>query len=521
MLESAETTLFDWKAYVNIAIRRRWWALAPFFAIGIAAFGVAILWPAVYRSESLILVEQQKVPAKYVTPNVISDLNSRLQSMTEQILSRTRLESLIKQFNLYSGERTRTTMDMLVDRMRADIAIELAPTASGKDDQPTAFRIYFSAENPNVAQRVNGELTSLFIEKSLEARAQQSISTTGFLQSELEQARKDLAQQEEQLRQYKMRYLGELPQQEQSNLQILNSLQVQLQSCADALGRAEQQKIYLESLRSEYQAIAQSSSVVNPGTTTASTDATLPTLQKQLAELQAKYTPRHPDVLRLKQQIAKLQSDKTQTDTPSADSGRGQSAADQPAIAEVDSRLKAVEAEITNNKEQAGKIRRQIEEVRGRLGVTPVREQQLAEVTRNYENSREHYQSLLQKELESELATNLEKRQEGEQFRILDPPSLPDKPYKPNRAMIVLGGWFLGLCLAVGTMALREFTDTAVSSEQSLRSHVRVPILARIPVFRSQREIHIQRLQSIAEVTSLSLLTLACLALAIYTYRMI
>ncbi len=284
---------FDTKKYQEIAIRRRWWILGPLFVIGVMAFGVALLWPPVYRSEAMIVVEQQKVPAKYVTPNVVTDVDSRLQSMTQEILSRTRLESLIKQFNLYSKERARKTMDEIVDRMRTDITIQLAQTG-GREDQSTAFRIYFSAENPHVAQQVNNELTSLFIEKSLESRAQQSMSTTNFLQSQLEQARKDLEAQEEQLRQYKMRYLGELPQQEQSNLQILNSLELQMQSITDSVGRAEQQKIYLQSLRSEYQAMAQASGTQAGNGTALSlpvADSALRDLRKQLAELEAKYTP--------------------------------------------------------------------------------------------------------------------------------------------------------------------------------------------------------------------------------------
>lgn len=520
---------FDWKVYWKTAIRRRWWLLGPLFTIGAAAFGVALLWPPIYRSGALILVEQQKVPPKYVTPNVVTDLDSRLQSMTQQILSRTRLESLIKQFNLYPRERIRTPMDEVVEKMREDITIQLVPGGNGRDDQATAFRIYYSADNPEVARQVDSELTSLFIEKSLEARTQQSISTTNFLHSQLEQAGKDLAQQEEQLRQYKMRYLGELPQQEQSNLQILNSLEVQLQASTDALGRAEQQKIYLQSLRSEYQAMAQSSttSAANasgaPGTVA---DAALRDLRKQLAELEAKYTPEHPDVLRVKDQIAQWESLKhgAAASPPDAQGEHIDLATTdpigQPTYAEVDSRLKAVEAEITNDKQQSDKIRKEIEDVRGHLSVTPVREQQLAEVTRNYENSREHYQSLLQKELESELATNLEKRQEGEQFRILDPPALPNKPYKPNRPLIMLGGWFLGLCLGVGAAGLRELTDVTVRSEEDLRKQVQIPILAQIPVLYSRRAQRLRRVRAIFEMAAASALTLVSLGLAVYIYRL-
>jgi len=520
---------FDVKKYLEIAVRRRWWLLAPLFGFGVIAFGVALLWPPVYQSAALILVEQQKVPTKYVTPNVVSDVDSRLQSMTQQILSRTRLESLIKQFNLYSRQRSHMTMDELVDKMRGDITIQQAQ-AVGRDDQTTAFRIFFAAEDPHLAQQVNNELTSLFIEKSLETRAQQSISTTNFLQSQLEQARKDLTTQEEQLRQYKMRYLGELPQQEQSNLQILNSLESQLQSITESIARAEQQRIYLQSLRSEYQAMAQAaaSGASNvPDHAASVSDTALRDLRKQLADLEARYTPRHPDVLRIKGQIAEWERLKKHTEDSAASAqGRtaeestGSDAINQPALAEVDSRLKAVEAEIANAKQQAEKLRKQSADVQSRLSLTPVREQQLAEVTRNYQNSRENYQSLLQKELESELATNLEKRQEGEQFRIIDPPNLPDKPFKPNRPLILLGGWAFGLCIGLGGIAVREFADSSLRSESDLQEQTKVPIIGRIPVLYTVQQRRSQQLRRVIEVAAVALFALMSLAVAVYTYRL-
>lgn len=519
---------FEWKKYSVVAIRRRWWILGPFLALGVLGFAVALLWPPVYRSEAMILVEQQKIPAKYVTPNVMSDIDSRLQTMTEEILSRTRLESLIKQLNLYAADRQRKTTDELVDRMRADTTIQVAEAAS-KDDQSTAFRIYFCAGNPHVAKQVNTELTSLFIEKSLEARAQQSISTTNFLQSQLEQARKDLATQEEQLRQYKMRYLGELPQQEQSNLQILNSLQSQLQSVTDSIGRAEQQRIYLQSLRSEYQAMAQPSGLSggsNSDAPASVADSALRDLRKQLGEAEAKYTPQHPDVVRLKEQISQWEQRKQRSaqsastaKTNSSDSA-AHTAADQPALAEVESRLKALEVEIANSNQQAEKLRKQIDDVRSRLSLTPVREQQLAEVTRNYQNSHEYYQSLLQKELESELATNLEKRQEGEQFRIIDPPSLPDRPFKPNRPFILFGAWICGLCLGIGAASLREFVDNSFKGEREVAEQTRLPVLARIPVFLTAQEKKSKKLLNVIEVAAVALLALASIAVTIYTWTL-
>lgn len=526
MIDLNDEKPLDTRKYLDLAIRRRWWILAPFFGVGLLGFALALLWPPVYRSEALILVEQQKIPTKYVTPNVMSDVDSRLQTMTEEILSRTRLESLIKQFNLYSEDRKRKNMDELVDRMRADTTIQLAESGS-RDDQATAFHIYFCAGKPHVAKQVNTELTSLFIERSLEARAQQSMSTTNFLQSQLEQAHKDLETQEEQLRQYKMRYLGELPQQEQSNLQILNSLQMQMQSVTDSIGRAEQQRIYLQSLRSEYQAMAQ---VSGPGGSDAGApvpvaDAALRDLRKQLADAEAKYTPQHPDVVRLKEQISQWEVRKKESEQASSAAktdrlSPARTSADRPALAEVESRLKAVEVEIANSKQQGEKLRKQIDDLRSRLSLTPVREQQLAEVTRNYQNSREYYQSLLQKELESELATNLEKRQEGEQFRIIDPPSLPDKPFKPNRPFILFGAWMFGLCLGFGAAWLREFMDKAFKDEKEILEQTQLPILARIPVLFTVQQRKSQKLLGAIEIAAVALIALVSVAATIYTWTL-
>src|SRR2546425_6193141 len=498
--------------------------MGPFFVLGLSSFAVALLWPPRYRSEALILVEQQKVPTQYVTPNVIEDLNDRVQSMTQQILSRTRLQHVIEQFHLYPREQARLTTDEVIDKMRRDILIEPAKPPTGRESL-NAFRIYYSSGNPRMAQQVNNELTSLFIEANLEERAQQSVSTTKFLVNQLEQARKDLAEQEERLRVYKTSYLGELPQQEQTNLQIVRGLEAQLYAVSDALGRAEQQKIYLESLRAEYLArpqylgAADVSSQV-PSSTVA--ELALRDLRKQLAETEAKYTPRHPDVLKLRQQIDQWKALKQNVETPVAPSQKDQAHADidgpasQPALIDVDSRLKAVRAEIENHHQEVEKLRKGIDAVQSRLRITPMREQQMAEGTRNYENSRQYYQSLLQKKLESELATNLEKRQQGERFRIIDPPSLPQKPHEPDRPRIILVGWLAGTFAGIGLTVLRESTDDTLRTED-IGQLIRFSVLARIPVLRSPHEQVRQKWYRAAEVASVTLLILLSVAVGLYT----
>ena len=202
----------DLKEYWRLARRRCWYFFLPLFGTWLILFAAGWLLPAVYRSGTLIIVEEPTVPSQYVVSNVSSDLQkNRLDSITQQILSRTRLLQIIEKLNLYTKERGRLTPEELVERMRNDIDIELV-RSPGKEDL-TAFNVYFSANSPRTAQATTSELTSLFISENLEARQQQSENTTRFLESQLEQARAVLAEQERRLREYKDRYLGELPNQ--------------------------------------------------------------------------------------------------------------------------------------------------------------------------------------------------------------------------------------------------------------------------------------------------------------------
>lgn len=526
MVDDFEPKKAEISDYWNLLLRQRWSLLGPFFVLGWITFAVARWYPYLYRSDALILVEQQKVPEQYVTPNVISDLQDRLESMKQQILSRTRLERLIEQFNLYPQERPHMLVEDLVNKMRADIRIEPLQ-ARGRPGDLTAFHISYAAKSPRVAQQVSNELTSLFIEENLQARTQQSEGTTAFLENQLEQARKDLAVQEARQREYKLRYLGQLPEQQQANLQILSSLEIQLHAASDSLDRAEQQRIYLESMREQYRSLERSlgSGTVSSGVDPLLTAKTaISNLKKQLTDLQAKYTPSHPDMIRIKENIAqweelerKLQGEKVSKPKTDAEAATTSAAAD-PALIEAESRLKAVGVELEDRQKEIDSIRARIRELQSRLNLTPVREQQLAEVTRAYENSRQYYQSLLQKKLQSELATNLEKRQQGEQFRILDPASLPNKADEPSRLEILVIGWAVGLCTGIGLMVFREFRDDVVRSEEDARASTNLPVLVHIPVLRTPREETWRRWLRPLEFVAILLLVTLSLGTGIYTY---
>jgi succinoglycan biosynthesis transport protein ExoP len=499
---------------LRILIRRRWFFLGPLFVIGLLGFSAAQIVPLQYRSEAFIIVDQQKIPEQYVTSNVLITLQRRLDSMTQQILSRSRLQRYIEEFGLYTRERKKMALDDIIDLMRKRISIELVQTPGRKEDL-TGFRIYFTDRDPYLAQRVTGELTSLFIEQNVRERTQQSMGTTAFLESQLEEARKELATVEERVRQYKLQHLGQLPEQQQSNLQILSSLQAQLHANTSALDRAEQQRIYLESMRSQHEAARglprpgeapSSTGSMSPGSSSLPlAEATLADLWKQLNALSGKFTDRHPEIARLKLEIANWETAVQRL------------RAERMPMAEIDSRLKSIQAEIENGKRDSAELRKRIPEVQNRLNMTPVREQELAGVLRQYESARTQFQSLLQKKMGSELASNLEQRQGGEQFRLLDPASLPKRP-EPGRLKIIALAWVLGIGLGVALTAMREFTDQTVHRDTDLESLDSIDILARIPTLRTTNEQGRQKLLRTAEVVALALVTLVSLGTGAHTF---
>ena len=511
--------------YWALVCHRRWWLLTALFAGWAVVVGVSWFLPAKYRSETVILVEQQKVPERYVESNIGNDLQQRLQNITQQILSRTRLLEIAQNYHLYANEG-KTDADTLVERMRKDINIELV---KANPNQLTSFKVSYSASTPQRAQQITGELTSLFIEDNLRNRQQKSEDTTAFLENELQSARADLARQEQRLGEFKTHYLGELPEQLQGNVQILAGLQSRIQSATEGLNQAEQQKLYLDSLLSQYKALRGGSSEGDPATAASvpALDRQLEKMRSQVNDLSARYTPQHPDVVRLKEQIAateklkeKIEQDSKsgrKTDSPAPAATAAEIQAMSPVL-QLEGQIKANQLEIANRRREIKELETEIRQTEARLNLTPVREQQLAAINRDHEQSRAHYESLLAKKQQSEMATNLEKRQQGEQFLVIDPPNLPLKPYSPNRFKFSLAGVGFGAFLAIGLVVLLEVADARIYLEEDLRDLTSTPVLAGIPPLSTPSEEQDRSRQWWVETVAVSLL-LACIpALTLFAY---
>jgi polysaccharide biosynthesis transport protein len=484
----------------------------------------------VYRSETVILVEQQKVPEQYVVSNVAANFQERLDSMTQQILSRTRLLQVINQFGLYPKLRGQLTSDELIERMRKDIQIELVQSASRRGEL-SAFKVAYLSRDPSQAQQVASQLTSLFIGENVKARQQQSEQTTAFLDSQLVEARNSLSEQEAMVKEFKSQYLGELPEQVQSNMQILSGLQVQQQQEMDALGRAKQQGVYLDSLMTQWRSFEAG---LKPGGSAVSAPAVeqeLARLRAQLVDLSSHYTEQHPDIRKLKDQIEKTERIKQQLEATAAQADASASSAatsprpttysDLQAMSprmEVESQLKANRLEIENHQRSIEQASKQIEKYQARLNLTPVREQQLAKLTRDYEQSRKNYEQLLAKRDESGMATNLERQQEGAQFRVLDPPNLPQKPYSPDRLKLNLIGLVAGLGLGLVLVVASETMDDRIYGREDLVKIVPAPVLSEIPPLPTAYEQKVQSIGNWFGRVELSLMAILAVAGFTLTY---
>jgi succinoglycan biosynthesis transport protein ExoP len=493
--EEQQPEPLDIQRYLALVNRRYPYFLIALFAGWFLVWGASWILPVSYKSATLILVEQPTMPKDYVTPNVNEDLQGRLQNITQQILSRTRLLHIIDDTNLYSDGQKQATPDDKVERMRKDIKIELV---RGPQDQITAFTISFSARDPHIAQHVTSELTNLFIHENLEVRQQQSQDTTEFLEKQLESARHSLAEQEAKIREFKGSREGDLPSQQATNLQILNGLQLQLDKEQESLNTAQQQRVYLQTMVGQYRGFrATSTSADGTPTGLAVIDKQLEALKSQLAVMNSQYTDQYPGIRSLKGEIAKTEKTRTEmlADLKSKggasagnSSGAAHEAIDSPQssqLLQLQGQVQFNQAEIKSREEAIAALKAKVNDYQARLNKEPETEQQLADLTRGYDQSKANYDDLLKKESGSQMATSMEQMQQGERFRVLDPPSLPTRPDFPNRLKfcgIALG---FGLVLGIVVAGAIEFLDDRMYNDRQIKALLPMKVIAEIPEITS------------------------------------
>jgi len=496
--------------------RQRLGMFFAFLSVWGTACALAWLLPARFKSDATILIEKPTVPKQYVVPNVESDPQAQLEKLTQEILSRTRLQRIIDDFHLYSGGLAAMAMGGPVEKMRKDIHIDQVLTAS-KPPELAGFTISYSGYDQALVQNVTARLASLFIEENLRAREKQSETTTAFIDRQLQEAKSDLEEQSKRINQFKAQFVGQLPGELQSNLQLLNGLQIRLQQASDALNRSAQQKLYLSSMLSAYRdnpALAATGAVGTP----LDVNTQLTRLQAELADLRSRYTDKHPAVMQIRDQIAKAEKlkAKLQADEASDDTGLPVSRG----IAEIKSQLKGTELDIKNREKEIASIQSGMQAYERQLKQTPLREQQLAELTQEYNQSRQTYEELLEKGNDSALATDMERAQQGEQFTLLDPPGWPNSPYFPNRLLTTLGGLGGGLMAALAFAFIRESGDDHIHADVEVSKVSKAPILVSIPPLNTAGEVSKARRRTIGELTcaAVVLVLVAASALVAFVY---
>jgi polysaccharide biosynthesis transport protein len=507
--------------------RGRWWLILPLFLCWITVWGVSWLVPTSYESEALILVDQQKVPEQYVMSNVNINIEERLQSLTQQVLSRQKLLKIISDFQLYppqKGIRRLLQSSDPVDQMRKDIKIDLVQPP-GKPAELTAFKINYVASSPELAMQVNSTLADQFIKESNDSQRQQSVSTTNFLQQQLREAAKELSAQEEEVRKFKTTRLGDLPSQLQSNVEILSGLQSQEQSIEHALDQAGQQKLYLQSQLQQLQSV-QTAIGGDAG------PSPLEILQKQLLQYKANladersnHTEDYPDIVSLKSKISETEKLIKEMEKAAAEQQKhpdgstdGTTPIPSSPLMQIRSQLKANEAEIKDYTKQKANLIAKINAYETRLNNTPETEQQLAEKSRGYEEAKSNYNSLLQKSNQSQLASDLESQQQGQHFQVLDPASLPDKPKSPNHILLSLGGLVAGAIVGIGLLAIRELKNARVRHEDDLDGIVPAKILVRIPHLDTPREIRMRTASRLLETVAVVAMAIVIVVGNLYSF---
>ena len=528
--------------YLQLILHRKWVVASVFVVVTVVTAVVSQTLPNIYRSETVIMVDPQKVPESYVKATVSGDVKNRLGTLTQQILSATRLQKVIETFGLYPQERKTMAREDVIARMRSDIRVSMVTGGGAQDLQ--AFRITYSGRNPNLVAQVTNQLASLFIEENLKAREQHATGTTEFLQHQLEETRKNLESQEAQLRDFRLKHLGEMPEHQVANLTVLGQLKSMYQQESEALTRAEQQRSYLQSMMAQTVPVVDvddggsdqggaPSAAKPPRPGNAGPESTVANDKARLAALLSKWTENHPEVRKLKQVIAEKE-EKARSSAPTAVDPAASPEEAPPAppparrrvVIPVNvtnpvllSQLRSAETEIAKHQAEQARLNKLMASYQARLEAIPLREQQVADLVRDYETNKRHYNQLLDRQLDAQTATQLEIRMKGERFTVLDPAQPAQRPSTPNRLLINVAGSMAGLLLGVLLALGSEFVGMSITSPDHVPQENGNQVLEVIPVIVTEFSARRKKRRFIWGACSGAAAMAAFAAVVFYHYR--
>lgn len=477
----------------GIAWRRKWLVLSIVSVMTTVAIAFAMRLPDLYRSETLILVVPQRVPESYVRSTVTMRIEDRLRSLRQQLLSRSNLERIIKDFGLFADQVDKRPMENVVEMMRQGVTVDTV-----RED---AFKITYTADSPRTAMIVADRLAAIFIDENLRDRGMQAEGTNEFLESQLNEARKRLETHEQKLEAYRRQHAGELPSQLQSNLQVLESTQEQIHNLNESINRDRDRRLVLERGMVD----SDSADGIDGGAAAANGEIrAIDELEKARADLRdllLRLKPEHPDVVAKTRSIAELE-EKMRLATnaaaappaPRSDVAlSGNDLVRRARARQIKGEISKLDEQIAAKESDMRELRLRMSDYQRRVDAVPGHESELTGLMRDYETLQAVYSDLLAKKENSQISANLERQQVGEQFKVIDPARLPEEPFSPNRVRIALIAAALGLFLAIGTLAVIEYRDTTLRSEDEIVRTLVLPVIAAIPLLTAVADVRRQR----------------------------
>jgi len=494
---------------LGILLRRRWFIIIPFCLSMITGIYFALTLPEIYSSSTLIFIQPQRVPTEYVRSIVSVGVEARISTISQQIMSRTNLEKIIEQFNLFSGpEYKNIFMEDRIAILRNSISVNVTTTRRNTD----SFSITVKGKNPENIAKIANTLASFFIDENLRLRETQAVGTSDFLENELQIMTKRLEEREEILKEYKKKYMGGLPEQLQTNLRILDRLQVLLSEQRSSLSVAKNRLIEFENrIPPEMQSFPLTS-----GANQTEYLSNIDQMKERLASLKTKYTDRHPDVIRLNKIINEFDSKNKNKSEETEDletSGNSISYSDT-----YTRQREGIKTEIKTLEENITKLSNNIRYYERLVEDTPKREQELLSLRRDYQNIQGSYSSLLNRKLEAEISVNMEKKQKGEQFRIVDSARVSEKPISPDMKRLLLLAIAAGIAIGCGIIYLLEFLDSSFRDRKDVETFLGLSVIATVPVLNNPKIDIKHKLNNIFSILSILLSFFLLGVLALVTF---
>jgi polysaccharide chain length determinant protein (PEP-CTERM system associated) len=447
--------------------------------------------PDVFRAESLIQIIPQRVPDSYVRSTVTIKTEDRLDAIGAQVKSRTQLEKMITELDLYKKQRAVAPMQDVVELMRSGISTEIIRPRNPMEPVDS-FYLRFDYDDAVMATRVTERLGMLYIDFNTRERGALAQGTSEFLNTQLEEARKRLDDADKKLRDFSERNAGKLPSQLQSNMQAITSKSTERQALIESLARDRDRLLYLERLYNDRLASPAPSTPVavdasNPAAAaTVSPRQQLERAKANLTAAQAKYGEGHPDLRRARRLVADLEKEveALPAEGPTSAPVTGASAAEvqrQDQLNTMRAEIESLGRQIKFKEAQEGRMSGTIADYQARLEAVPGVESEYLKLSREYETVRDTFKDLQTKSESARVAENLENRQVSEQFRVLDAPRVPFRPISPMRPMFSGGGLVAGLVLGLLIAALLEIKDGSLKTDVDVAQILKLPVIAKVP----------------------------------------